>query len=134
MVCAARSLQVDRRHAWCGLTAVLVLVVAGACDSLPLLAPSESTIVLLASRSVLPLQETSTITAVITEPAGTPVANGTLVTFSTTLGTLDPPEARTTAGRATVTLRAGTTPGTATLSAFSGDATSNAISIEVVGP
>ena len=102
-----------------------------ACDSLPLLAPTDSTITVVATQSVVPLGGETTISAVVTEPSGTAVQNGTLVTFSTTLGMLDPQEARTEDGRASVRLLADNVAGTATISAFSGTATSNSIQITI---
>ena len=102
-----------------------------ACESLPLLAPTESTIVVVASAPVIPLEGESVITAVVTEGVGTPVQNGTLVTFSTTLGRLEPQESRTEDGRATSRLAGGKTTGTAMVSAFSGAATSNVLSIQI---
>ena len=51
---------------------------------------------------------------------GTPVNNGTLVTFTTTLGTIDPSEARTRNGKVTVKFTADGRSGTATITAFSG--------------
>jgi hypothetical protein len=60
----------------------------------------------------------------IVELSGTAVHNGTLVTFTTDLGRLEPQEARTSNGQAVVTLHAGTESGTATVRAFSGGAQS----------
>lgn len=102
-----------------------------ACESLPLLAPTDSTIVVVASEPVIPLEGESVITAIVTEGVGTPVQNGTLVTFSTTLGTLEPQESRTDNGRATTRLVATKTTGTAMVSAFSGAATSNVLSVQI---
>src|SRR3990170_6512383 len=85
------------------------LVVAGltACDKVPLMAPSQSTVTLNASHTVLAPNETAEITATVIEAAGTPVQNGTLVLFTTTVGQLDLREARTHNGVATVRLSAG---------------------------
>ncbi len=55
--------------------------------------------------------------------SGQPVHNGTLVTFTTSLGRLEPAEMRTTNGRATVRLVGDGRSGTATINAFSGAAT-----------
>lgn len=113
-----------------GLILFSVCVTQG-CDSLPLLAPTDTTIVVVASDPVIALDGESVITALVTESAGTPVQNGTLVTFSTTLGTVDPQESRTLDGRATTRLRAGKTAGTATVSAFSGASTSNTVPVQI---
>lgn len=119
----------NRSYAWHPLLALLALATISACDSLPLLAPSDSMITVVANPPVVPLEGESTITAVVTEPAGTAAQDGTLVTFSTTLGTLDPQEALTRDGRASVRLLAGKTAGTASVSAFSGTSTSNTLSV-----
>lgn len=121
-----------RRLPW--LLPLLVLVPLTACDTLPLLAPTGSTIVLIASDPVIPLNGDSTITASVTEPAGTPARNGTSVTFSTTLGTLEPQEATSQDGRVTARLHAGNQSGTAMVTAFSGSTTSEAISVTFGGP
>jgi adhesin/invasin len=57
-----------------------------------------------------------------TTSAGTPVHNGTLVTFTTSLGRIEPVEAHTVNGRVTVQLKADGRSGTATVTAFSGSA------------
>jgi adhesin/invasin len=92
------------------------------CDKMPLVAPSDTTITLYASTTTVGLNGTVDITATVIEPAGTPVQNGTVVTFTTTLGTISPAEARTSGGKATVRLTAGTKSGTAEIQAFSGSA------------
>ena len=96
----------------------------GSCEKVPLLAPTESTITLVSSATVLPINGTAQISATIIEQSGTPAHNGTLVTFTPTLGTLEPQEAVTRNWQAVVTLRAGTRSGVATVTAFSGSATS----------
>ena len=116
-----------------GVALILVLISSGgACETLPLLAPTDSTIDLLANPAVISLGGKTTITAVVTEPAGTSVPNGTLVTFSATLGTLDPIEAQTSDGRASVNFSAGSVSGTATITAFSGDAISDNVDVVVL--
>src|SRR5215212_6941751 len=110
----------------------LLLVVAGvACDKVPLTAPTESTILLFANGSSVPLTGGVDLVATVTEKPGTPVQNGTLVTFTTTLGRVDPPEARTTNGRATVRLLADGRSGTAKVTALSGGATKGELEIPV---
>jgi hypothetical protein len=81
------------------LAAALILATSAACDKVPLTAPTESTIALFAAGNVVPLNGSLDLVATVTEPAGTPVHNGTLVTFTTTLGRVEPAEARTTNGR-----------------------------------
>ena len=116
------------------LPVLLTLTILSGCDSLPLLAPTGSTVRLVAGQAVIPLDGESLITASVTEEAGTPVQNGTEITFSTTLGTLDTQQARTTDGRASVRLLAGTVAGTAMVTAFSGSATAEPLSIQIGSP
>ena len=108
--------------------------VAIACDSTPLLAPTQSTIIIVADRLIVPVNGEATITATVTEQGGTAVHNGTLVSFSTSLGLIEPSEARTNNGKVTVKLRAGPESGTAVISAFSGSAAAtgeNAVSVQI---
>lgn len=102
--------------------AALTVVVVVACDRVNLTAPTGSTVSLSVDKSVLPLGGQATVTAVVTESAGTPVHNGTVVTFQTTVGSLDPPEAKTMNGMASTTFLAGSASGTATIHAYSGGA------------
>ena len=99
------------------LSALLLTV---ACDKVPLLAPTQSTITLSVDTTTVAVNGTAQVSAVITEQSGTPVQNGTLVTFTTTLGTMDPPEARTDRGVARSTFRASGVSGVARITAFSG--------------
>jgi len=106
-----------------------------ACDKMPLTAPAGTVITLVSTTNVLPVNGSTDVVAVLIEngtsgtgttatpAAGTPVHNGTLVTFTTSLGRIEPAEARTTNGRVTVKLVADGRSGTATISAFSGAAT-----------
>jgi PKD repeat protein len=102
-----------------------------ACDKAPLTAPTDSAVTLFANNTVVALNGTVEITASVTEPGGIPVQNGTQVNFTTTLGTLDPAEARTSGGRATVRLNAGSASGIAQIRAFSGGAQAEAIEVRV---
>jgi len=72
-----------------------------------------------------------TTTGGSTAAAGTPVQNGTVITFTTTLGRIEPVEARTRNGQATVRLFAGGNSGVASVRAFSGGASSNELRINV---
>jgi hypothetical protein len=105
------------------------------CSKAPLVAPSGSTINLVAATNVLPVNGATDITAVVIEAgatsttgtatttAGTPVHDGTLVSFMTSLGTIQPAQAHTSAGAATVRLIANGESGVATITAYSGAAT-----------
>jgi adhesin/invasin len=61
-------------------------------------------------------------TATSTPGAGTPVHNGTVVTFTTTIGRIEPSEARTDNGQVRVRFHADGQSGTAVITAFSGGA------------
>lgn len=115
------------------------------CQNMPLVAPSGTALTLIPATQVLPVNGTTEITAVLIEGGqqddgtgtgtvaagtGTPVHNGTLVTFNTTLGRVEPAEVKTTNGRATVRLIGDGRSGTATITAFSGPAT-NSVDISV---
>src|SRR5262249_32878686 len=63
--------------------------------------------------------------------AGTPVQNGTLVTFTTTLGTIEPREARTNNGQVTAQFLTGNQSGTAKVGAVSGGAKATEVEIKV---
>lgn len=99
-------------------TAALVV----ACDKVPLLSPTGSTISLSIDKNILPINGVATVTAVVTEVTGTPVHNGTTVTFQTSLGRIEPTEAQTQNGKAVVTFHAGSVSGSAAIHAFSGGA------------
>ena len=95
-----------------------------ACQRVALLAPAGSTITLTTLAPTLPLNGTTSLIAQVIEPAGTPPQRGTLVTFTTSLGTIEPIEAETDpGGRVMVTFKAGTLSGTATITALSGGVT-----------
>jgi adhesin/invasin len=97
---------------------------AAACNRVALLAPAGSTITLTTLAPTLPLNGSTSIIAQVIEPAGTPPQKGTLVTFTTSLGTIQPIEAETDAGgRVMVSFNAGTRSGVATITALSGGVT-----------
>ena len=104
------------------LWAIAVVTVGGviACDSLPLTAPTSSTISVSIDQTTLPLNGRATVRAILIESAGTPVHNGTQVVFSTTLGTFTPAEVETLNGVATTIFLAGSISGTTRINAYSG--------------
>ena len=132
------------------LTVAAALPLVSACDKVPLLAPSGSVITLFPSASFVPANGEIEIVATVIEqgtapapsnpgtgtsgtPApgptttsssgsGTPVHNGTLVSFATTLGRIEPREARTHNGQVRVKFIADGQSGQATITAFSGGA------------
>ena len=100
------------------------LVASAACDKVPLTAPTGSTVTLFSNTTIVPVNGAADITATVIEAGGTLVQNGTLVTFTTTIGQVDPAEARTRDGKVTVRLVAGARSGRAVVRAFSGGITS----------
>ena len=66
------------------------------------------------------LEDSMTVTATVTTELGQPVADGTVVTFSTDIGSVLPSSATTVGGVATTEFDGGTTVGTATLHADTG--------------
>jgi len=115
------------------------------CDKVPLLAPTGSVITLIPTSNTLSLNSQIDIVATVIENgqavgsgsgttsrsgAGTPVQNGTVVTFTTTVGRIEPSEARTHNGQATVRLISSGASGTARITAFSGGA-STSIDVKV---
>jgi hypothetical protein len=113
---------------------VLFLAAFGSgCDKVPLVAPTESTITLNVSTTTVPVNGTAQVIASVIEQPGTPVQNGTVVTFTSSFGTIEPAEARTEAGKATVVFRAGQQSGTAVIGAFSGAARAETLEVKVGG-
>jgi hypothetical protein len=102
-----------------------------ACDKMPLLAPQESTITLSTASTIVQANGTTEIRATVLESSGTPVQNGTTVTFTTNLGTLSPADARTLNGVAAVRFVANGQSGTAEIKAISGGAASEALTLTV---
>jgi hypothetical protein len=115
------------------LTALVISSVwVGACEKVPLLAPSGSTLILRASSAALPLNGTTQLIAQVIEPSGTAPHSGTTVSFTTTLGSIEPAEGTTDSlGQVVVTFKAGTINGTATIVAISGGASSAGVTVAV---
>jgi hypothetical protein len=103
------------------------------CDKVALLAPTQSTITLVINTTTLPINATAEVLATVTEAGGTPVHNGTTVTFTASVGVMEPREARTEGGVARAVFRAGTQSGTARVGAFSGAARATEVEIRVGG-
>jgi large repetitive protein len=142
-----------------GLVSIAILSCALACDKVPLLAPTGSVITLFATSSTIPLNSeieivanviengvasasstppasttpgtTTTPTSTTTAGAGTPVQNGTLVSFTTTIGRIEPSEARTNNGQVRVRFISSGQSGTATITAFSGGASGKLENLKV---
>src|SRR5215471_3970023 len=136
--------------AHCRQAIVLASVIVGlfalvaSCSKMPLLAPTGTVITLLPEATSVSLNSQSTIVATVIENgvatsggngsgtttasrsgAGTPVQNGTQITFTTTLGQIQPSTASTHDGQAQVTLITGGSAGTATITAYSGGASAS---------
>lgn len=112
---------------------LIALMASAACDKVPLTAPTGSTVTLFSNTTIVPVNGTAEITATVIESGGTLVQNGTLVTFTTTIGQLEPNEARTRDGKVTVRLNAGNRSGRAIVRAFSGGTTSGDLSVDIGG-
>jgi hypothetical protein len=113
-----------------------------ACERVPLLAPTGTVINLTLATDVAALNSSVDVIAVLIEngsspgtgtgtstsaaAAGTPVQNGTVVSFTTTIGTIEPAEAKTQNGRVNVKLLTNGQSGKATITAYSGGAKSTA--------
>ncbi len=100
--------------------ALLVALVFCACQQVILTAPPGSTIFLTANPPSIPAYGgVSVISGLITEAAGTPVSDGTIVQFFTTLGKIDE-QGKTSDGVVRVNLVSDGRSGEATVTAFSG--------------
>jgi len=124
------------RRALVALGFLAVVAAAGAvagCDKVPLTAPTGSTVTLFSNTTLVPVNGAAEITATVIEAGGTQVQNGTLVTFTTTIGQLEPAEARTRDGRVTVRLSSGSRSGRAVVRAFSGGVASGDLTIDIGG-
>ena len=93
------------RKVWAaGMSLMVLALTLPMCTGVPLTAPSNASITLRANPTVIPANGgVSVITAVVIEPAGTPVPNGTIVFFVSDLGRVDS-EAKTKDGIARVYL------------------------------
>jgi hypothetical protein len=76
-------------------------------------------------------QTPTTTTGTSSTGAGTPVQNGTLVSFTTTIGRIEPREARTQNGEVRVRFMAGGQSGTAIITAYSGGASGKLENLKV---
>lgn len=123
-----RSTLTGPRSRCAALVAILAAApLTAACDSVPLLAPSGSSITLTASSNAIPANGTAQLVAYVLEQSGTPPHPGTQVIFTTNLGVVEPAEATTDVnGRAMATFRGNGQNGTATINAVSGAASTAA--------
>lgn len=101
------------------------------CDKIALTAPSGSTVTVFSNLTTVALGGTAEVTATVIESGGTPVHDGTEVTFTTTIGTIGPSPGQTDDGIVKAILRPGNQSGTAVVRAFSGGAVSGDLEIIV---
>src|SRR3954468_9884954 len=113
---------------------LLPIALLAACDKVPLLAPTGTVINLFPVTTTVSLNSEITIVATVIENgvasggsgspsgggtartgAGTPVQNGTVISFTTSIGRIEPSEARTTNGQVNVRLITSNVSGTATI-------------------
>src|SRR3954453_10962530 len=142
----ASFMVTHRRYIFLAL--LLPLACLAGCDKVPLLAPTGTVITLIPTSTTVALNSQMQIVATVIEhgassggsgtgtsstasTGGTPVQNGTLITFTTTIGRIEPSEARTNNGQVTVMLITGSESGTPTITAYSGGATSTNSTIKV---
>jgi hypothetical protein len=141
-----------RKKRW-GVTLLAPLLMIGGVQCTETVAPTGASITLAVNPALIAVDGDSTlISAFVAEQSGDAVVNDTRVTFVTTLGGLCPTDdnsvprcgsskgeqlpsvvsARTKDGIATAHLRSGATPGTATITAKSGQVTSS-ITVAISG-
>ena len=117
-----RVSPVFARTAGAVLLCVLCLVLPS-CGQAILVAPSGSTITVFVNPPFIDINgDAAVVSALVLEPAGTPVPDGTVVQFFTTLGKIQE-QGKTNDGVARVNLVSDTRSGTATVTAISGGST-----------
>jgi len=108
------------------LALALLAVTQAVCHQAILTAPPSSTVTVVANPTFIAANgEVSVVSALLIEPAGTPVPDGTVVQFFTTLGRIDE-QGKTNDGVARVNLVSDTRSGTAEVTAASGANTGSA--------
>ena len=111
-----------RRATIAGMGLLVLALSLPMCTGVPLTAPSNTTITLIANPTFVPAHGgVSVVTAILVERAGTPVPNGTNVFFFTNLGRVDA-SAKTKDGIARVNFVSDSRSGLATVTAVSGGA------------
>ena len=68
----------------------LALLVLGGCDKASPVAPSGTVVSVSVNPSKIAVDGTASVRVVAVRPNGTPVTPGTMVTFTTTLGSIQP--------------------------------------------
>ena len=129
----------QRRTATVGSVVLGLVALLVSCSKVPLLAPTSAAITIILEANSVSLNSQASIVATVIlggvassggtggtstgrPGAGNPVQNGTQVTFTTTLGTIQPCVAYTHDGQVQVTFLSGNSSGVATITAYSGGA------------
>lgn len=113
------------------LSLAVLSVTAVTCEKAPLTAPVDSKLsVFVNPPFIVANGGVSVISAFVVEPAGTPVPDGTVVFFFTTLGRIDP-QGKTKDGVARVNLVADSRSGTAKVTAATGNVVSDAQDVTI---
>jgi hypothetical protein len=108
------------------LSLAVLSVAAVTCEKAPLMAPVDSKLTVFVNPPFIVANGgVSVISAFVVEPAGTPVPDGTVVFFFTTLGRIEP-QGKTVDGVARVNLVADSRSGTAKVTAATGNVVSDA--------
>ncbi len=103
------------------LGAVVLLLAAVACGQVDLTAPAGSVLQIIVRPEWVPTGGgTATVTVLGFRPTGAPLPDGTLITFTTTLGRIEPSSAKTRDGRVDVLFISDDRSGIAKVRAFSG--------------
>lgn len=113
------------------LTLLVLFAATAACDKVALLAPTGSTLTLSIASTSVGSNGTAEVIATVIESGGTPVHNGTEVTFQASVGRVDPAVVRTESGIARTTFYGNGASGTAKIIAFSGGARSSEVEVRV---
>jgi hypothetical protein len=127
----------DTRFASLVRRSLLLVAAAGAvgsiaaCERALLVAPSNSVISLTADSFALSNNSSTTVTAILVDSTGKAVADGTMVSFRSSLGTIEPTTSYTGNGRAVVKLVTGNLSGIATITASSGAVQSASLQVQV---
>src|SRR5262245_53890671 len=111
--------------------AALLAVFGISCSSGSITAPSGSILTITAETKSVSVNGTAVLTAQLFSKAGQPMV-GAAISFTTTLGTIEPAQATTNAsGQVTVVFSAGSASGTAVISASSGGVLGSPVSLVV---
>jgi len=104
---------------WLGTAALTLMVIA--CGQVDFTAPAGSILQIFVKPEWVPANGgTATVTVLGFRSTGAPLPDGTLITFTTTLGRIEPPSAKTKDGRVEVLFISDERSGTAKIQAFSG--------------